>query len=42
MIRVGVIGAAGKMGRTVLAAVQDDPALELVAAVDRTGTGEPA
>lgn len=42
MIRVGVIGAAGKMGRTVLAAVQDDPALEVVAAVDHTGVGEPA
>ena len=33
-IRVGVFGAAGRMGRTVCAAVCDDPELELVAAVD--------
>ena len=39
MIRVGVLGAAGKMGRLVCAAVQDDPALELVAAVN---PGRPA
>jgi len=41
VIRVGVIGAAGKMGRTVLTAVEDDPTLDLVAAVDRTSAGEP-
>jgi 4-hydroxy-tetrahydrodipicolinate reductase len=35
-IRVGVVGAAGRMGRTVCRAVHDDPSLELVAAVDRT------
>jgi 4-hydroxy-tetrahydrodipicolinate reductase len=33
-IRVGVFGAAGRMGRTVCAAVHGDPELELVAAVD--------
>ena len=33
-IRVGVFGAGGKMGATVCAAVQTDPDLELVAAVD--------
>jgi 4-hydroxy-tetrahydrodipicolinate reductase len=34
MLRVGVSGAAGRMGKTVCAAVADDPDLELVAAVD--------
>jgi 4-hydroxy-tetrahydrodipicolinate reductase len=34
MIRVGVFGAAGRMGSTVCQAVTDDPELELVAAVD--------
>jgi 4-hydroxy-tetrahydrodipicolinate reductase len=46
-IRVGVIGAGGKMGSTVCQAVTDDPGLHLVAAVDphyqgidlRTATG---
>ncbi|MCB1012455.1 MAG: 4-hydroxy-tetrahydrodipicolinate reductase [Microthrixaceae bacterium] len=46
-IRVGVIGAGGRMGSTVCQAVEDDPDLELVAAVDphyrgidlRTATG---
>jgi 4-hydroxy-tetrahydrodipicolinate reductase len=33
-IRVGVFGAAGRMGRTVCAAVVGDPDTELVAAVD--------
>ena len=33
-IRVGVFGAAGRMGRTVCDAVFSDPATELVAAVD--------
>ncbi|HEV2810032.1 MAG TPA: 4-hydroxy-tetrahydrodipicolinate reductase [Acidimicrobiales bacterium] len=33
-IRVGVFGAAGRMGRTVCSAVVADPELELVAAVD--------
>jgi 4-hydroxy-tetrahydrodipicolinate reductase len=34
MIRVGVFGAAGRMGSTVCRAVAADPDLELVAAVD--------
>lgn len=34
MIRVGVFGAAGRMGRTVCEAVEADPDLELVAAID--------
>ena len=33
-MRVGVFGAGGRMGSTVCRAVADDPALELVAAVD--------
>ena len=33
-IRVGVFGAAGKMGRTVCDAVIEDPATELVVAID--------
>ena len=33
-IRVGVLGAGGRMGTTVCQAVLDDPELELVAAVD--------
>ncbi|MFM1837795.1 MAG: dihydrodipicolinate reductase [Actinomycetota bacterium] len=37
MIRVGVVGAAGRMGATVCAALAADSALELVAAVDTTG-----
>ena len=41
MIRVGVIGACGRMGRTVCAAVATDPDLALVAAVDVVGIGEP-
>jgi 4-hydroxy-tetrahydrodipicolinate reductase len=36
-IRVGVLGASGRMGRTVCAAVAADPDLELVAAVDTAG-----
>jgi len=38
-IRVGVIGAAGRMGATVCAAVVADKNLELVAAVDTASTG---
>jgi 4-hydroxy-tetrahydrodipicolinate reductase len=41
MIRVGVIGATGRMGRMVCAAVADDPDLALVAAISPTGAGEP-
>jgi 4-hydroxy-tetrahydrodipicolinate reductase len=39
MIRVGVFGAAGRMGATVCRAVLDDPELELVAAVDPLHAG---
>src|ERR1044072_5698428 len=39
MTRVGVFGAAGRMGSTVCAAVAGDPALELVAAVDPLHAG---
>lgn len=34
MQRVGVLGAGGRMGRTVCQAVMDDPNMELVAAID--------
>jgi len=40
VIRVGVIGALGRMGQMVCRAVSDDPGLTLVAAVDRAGRGE--
>ena len=39
MIRVGVVGAAGRMGQTVCNAVAADPELELVAAVDPAHPG---
>jgi 4-hydroxy-tetrahydrodipicolinate reductase len=38
-IRVGVLGAAGRMGATVCAAIDREPGLELVAAVDPHGAG---
>ena len=41
MIRVGVIGAMGRMGRQVCATVAEDPELALVAAIDRSHVGEP-
>ncbi len=41
MIRVGVIGACGRMGQTVCRAVVEDPDLALVAAIDRSHAGEP-
>ena len=37
MVKVGVLGAAGRMGRTVCEAVNGDPDLQLVAAVDPAG-----
>ena len=37
MLRVGVLGAAGRMGRTVCKAVNGDPDLQLAAAVDPAG-----
>jgi 4-hydroxy-tetrahydrodipicolinate reductase len=40
MIRVGVIGAYGKMGREVCRALVEDPECSLVAAVDTSGCGE--
>jgi 4-hydroxy-tetrahydrodipicolinate reductase len=40
VIRVGVIGAAGRVGRLVCRGIVDDPDLALVAAIDRSGTGE--
>ena len=40
MIRTGVLGAAGRMGRLVSGAVADDPDLELVAAVDPSHAGQ--
>lgn len=39
-MRVGVIGAMGRMGREVCAAVIEDPECELGAAIDRVGAGE--
>ena len=39
-MRIGVNGAAGRMGRTVCAAVAADPELALVAAVDPFGVGD--
>lgn len=38
-VRVGVVGAAGRMGATVCAAVRDADGLELVAAVDPGAVG---
>lgn len=38
--KVGVVGAGGRMGRTICAAVADDDGLELVAAVDPGAAGE--
>ena len=39
-LRVGVFGAGGKVGATVCAAMVEDPALELVAAVDPRAAGQ--
>jgi 4-hydroxy-tetrahydrodipicolinate reductase len=41
-IRVGVVGAGGRMGRTTCAAVASDPELELVAAISPRRAGEEA
>ncbi len=41
MIRVGVLGACGKMGRTVCRAVDAEPDLEVVAAVNPSFEGRP-
>ena len=40
MIRVGVSGANGKMGREVVSAVEKDKELELTCAIDKYGAGE--
>ena len=40
VIRVGVVGAAGRMGREVARAVTADPDLELAAAVDPSHAGQ--
>lgn len=40
MIRVGVVGACGRMGQLVCRTVADDPELALVAAIDRSRVGE--
>jgi 4-hydroxy-tetrahydrodipicolinate reductase len=39
VLRVGVLGAAGRMGQQVCRAVEEDPDLELVAAVDPAPDG---
>ncbi len=39
MLRIGVVGAAGRMGRTILAAVQEADDLELVCAIDPAAAG---
>lgn len=39
VIKIGVLGAAGRMGESVCAAVAEDPALVLVAAFDPNGNG---
>lgn len=39
-IRVGVLGAGGRMGTSICAAVSVDPALSLVAAVGRSSIGQ--
>jgi 4-hydroxy-tetrahydrodipicolinate reductase len=41
VIRVGVVGACGRMGQMVCRAVSEDPELALVAAIDRSNVGEP-
>ena len=39
-IKVGVLGAAGRMGATVCGAVHADPELQLVGGIDATGAGQ--
>lgn len=40
MIKVGVTGAYGRMGKEVVKAVVNDPCMELVCAIDKFGVGE--
>ncbi len=42
MIRVAVCGAAGRMGREVVAAITAEDGMEVVAAIDRQNVGEDA
>lgn len=42
MLRIGVVGCAGRMGRAVLGEVLAAPDLVLAGGVDRPGRGEPA
>ncbi len=42
MVRVAVIGAAGRMGRAVCGAVREADGLELVASIDRSGSVDDA
>ena len=37
MTRVGVVGAAGKMGKSLVAMIRESPDLDLAAAVDQPG-----
>lgn len=41
MIRAGVVGATGKMGRVTCRAIHEDPEVELVAAISRSAPGRP-
>jgi 4-hydroxy-tetrahydrodipicolinate reductase len=41
VIRAGVVGATGKMGREVCRAIHEDPDVELVAAISRSAAGRP-
>jgi 4-hydroxy-tetrahydrodipicolinate reductase len=36
-IKVGVLGAGGRMGQAIIAAIADDPRLELAGAIERAG-----
>ncbi len=38
MIRIGVAGAAGRMGRTIIQAAQTNPATEITAATEKAGS----
>ena len=37
-MKIAVVGAGGRMGRTIIAAILKDDALKLVAAIDQPGT----
>lgn len=42
MVKVGVFGASGRMGATVVQAVEDDPDMELVARISEGSDLAPA